>query len=81
MKVKVKKMFNGKVSLRSHVVKDCIRENEPVEVEYGGETMYLSPDDLAVKAFHSGIKIRSKWGNKIYELIDFDWCPNQPKLL
>jgi len=34
-------------------------------------TMYLSPEDLALKGKTSDLVLRSKWGERVYGLIDY----------
>ncbi len=70
--VRVKKLFNDCISLRDHIVKKAIQENDSILVKFRDSQMFLGVNDLR-KGKKSGIKIRSKWGDLEYELIDYKW--------
>jgi len=79
-KVKVKKLYEGKISLRDYIVDEAIKNKEGILVQLtaGGMigTMYLSPEDLALKGKTSDLVLRSKWGERVYGLIDYKWKVN-----
>jgi len=77
-KIKVKKLWNNCVSVRDYDIEKA-KEQGGLIIEFEGEKMMLSKEGLE-KGKPSGVKVRSKWGNKIYELIDFEWKPQQIKL-
>lgn len=76
-KVKVKKMFNGLVDVRDHIVANCVKTQTDLQVKYLDEVMTLGWNEL-----HKGKKypnnFKSKWGGT-YKLIGFEWKPNQEK--
>jgi len=76
-KVKVRKLWNNCVSIRDYDVEKAKKQGGLI-VEFQGEKMFLFKKDLE-RGRPSGVKIRSRWGDKIYELIDFEWKP-QAKL-
>lgn len=74
-KLKVKKTYKGLVELRDYDVKDCIKSDTTIKVEYGGDVMSLSPIQLRddVKAISDIFP--SKNGGKSYKLYGYTWEP------
>ena len=74
-KTKRNKLWNGKISLRDYEVDDAIKAGG-ICIEYNGDTMFLYPSDLK-KGIYNKQKFNSKWGNKEYVLVDYDWKPTK----
>ena len=76
--IKIKRIWNGIVSLRSDVVESLLRKEESarLELDAKGQYMILSLDDLEHKRFQVNKKpFLSKLGTGIYYLIDYKWVP------
>jgi len=72
--VKLKRLYNNIASLRSYVVDNAIKYNEPITVECNGAKMVLTPEQL--KKGDRGTKVfHSKFNNVRYKLVDYKWCP------
>ena len=81
-KVEVKKLWNGRVSLRDYVVDAAIAKPESIMVRYGDDIMILSPMQLEKK--FSMTECVSKYNGKKYKLYDYVWTPaakNQRELI
>jgi len=74
---KVKKLFNGCVSVRNYVIYQCIREHRDLQIKFGKEYMIVPHEKLSKDLFqiHKS-KFRSKYDGQTYELFDFLWQPN-----
>jgi hypothetical protein len=48
-KVEVKKLWNGRVSLRDYIVDDALSKQQGIRVKYKDEMMMLSPGQLEKK--------------------------------
>jgi len=70
MKVRVKKLYNGNISLRSNIVEEAIKNREIVTVMFGNECMCLTPTLLKEGTSDNRI-YRSRFGDLTYKLIDF----------
>lgn len=75
-KIKINRLWNGKVSIRDYVVSKAISKGHGIEVECKGAVMKLKPVDLITKGKVASEKFKSKFGDKEYKLIDFDWKNN-----
>ena len=72
----MEKLFNGHVSVRSHIVEECIRKNKHLLILFRNERMLLHPNELKnFKQFNSAL-FKSKFNGKSYQLYDFAWKPN-----
>lgn len=73
MRIKVKKMYNGHVSVRDYIIKSCRIKKEDLIIEYEEKFMTI-PLGMLTKdngfQFHRR-KFKSKWNDSTYELIDF----------
>ena len=75
MRVKVKKVFNGYVSVRDYVVKKCANKREDLLIEHDDKFMkipfstLIDPSSLHTKEFIS------KYDGSKYTLNDFKWNP------
>ena len=81
-KVEVKKLWNGRVSLRDYIVDDALSKQQGIRVKYKDEMMMLSPGQLEKK--FSMTECTSKYDGKKYKLYDYDWKPadkNQRRLV
>ena len=81
-KVKINRLFNGCASVRSSLIDSAKQNNISLLLECKNETMLLQPKDLDKGRITINKYFISKWDNKPYTLIDFEWkCTNQLKLL
>lgn len=81
-KYPVKKLWNGRVSLRDYIVEKHIRNKEPIKVIYNMDEMVLSVRELEKR--DSMTTVKSKFDGKSYKLYDYIWRPqdkNQGVLL
>lgn len=69
----VKKLWNGRVSLRGYVVDSQIKKNEPIKVTFKNDTMILSVRELMKK--DSMTECTSKFDGTKYKLYDYVWRP------
>lgn len=76
-KVEVKKLWNGRVSLRDYIVDAAIAKPESIMVRYGDDMMILSPMQLEKK--FSMTECISKYDGKPYKLYDYVWKPADKK--
>jgi hypothetical protein len=74
--IKINRLWFGKASIRSCVVDQAIKEKEDLMVSFGGNFMTIPWQDL-----HEGIiskdVFQSKYDNKSYRLVDFNWKPDK----
>jgi hypothetical protein len=80
---KIKRLFNGFASVRSYIVEDCIKNNEGLQILYGGETMTITHAALSGKEpfqIHKK-EFTSKFSGESYELYDFKFKPDEGKQL
>jgi hypothetical protein len=81
MKYKVKKQFNGYVSVRDYIIQKSTKKREPLIIEYLGKIMTIPLNQLqSPYQLHKHI-FKSKFTNKEYELIDFKFIPDKEKQL
>lgn len=80
IKVKVKKIWLGKVSVRDYVVEMAKQRNEDLFICCGNDFMIVDKDEVG-KAKPSITGIKSIYNGKVYGLVDFKWKPNQTKQL
>ena len=87
IKVKVDKIFLGKVSVRDCIYKKALRKKESLGIEHGKEFMFIPYDKLKTAKQYTKDTFKSKFNGKNYKLVDFDWKPykeeniNQGRLL
>ncbi len=81
-KYDVKKLWNGRVSLRDYIVEEQIRKKKSIIVRYQDDTMILSP--LQLEKRDSMTECISKFNGQKYKLYDYVWKPadkNQRELI
>jgi len=76
MKIKVTKTYKGCIELRDYDVQKCIDKKESIKVEYAGDSMVLSPEDLQNNVVSTSALMKSKTGGKDYHLIAYEWNPD-----
>lgn len=82
IKVAVKKMWGGKVSVRSYLVEYGIKTNQPLKIVFEGQEMVILPEKLKnytcenqeFTAKRTDKYIRA--GEK-YKLYDYEWIPQK----
>ena len=75
IKVEVKKIWLGKVSVRDYVYKKALRQKESLGIVHGKEFMIIPYENLKKAKQYTKTTIQSKFNNKTYTLIDFNWKP------
>ena len=86
IKVEVTKIWLGKVSVRDYVYKKALKTKQSLGITHGKEFMIIPYDNLKKAKQYTDTIIQSKFNNKKYRLVDFDWKPykednpNQGKL-
>ena len=60
------------VSIRDYIVDKCIERGESVLIKYNNLQMLLTPDQLE-KGTRGTEKYMSKYDDRVYSLVDFDW--------
>ena len=87
IKVRVDKIFLGKVSVRDYIYKKALRKKESLGIVHGKEYMWIPYDKLKSAKSYTDQNFTSKFNGKKYRLVDFEWKPykdnnpNQEKLL
>lgn len=87
IKVRVDKIFLGKVSVRDYVYKKALRNKDSLGIEHGKEFMIIPYANLKKARQITDQSFTSKFNGKEYKLIDFDWKPykdpnpNQERLI
>ena len=87
IKVRVDKVWLGKVSVRDYIYKKALRKKESLGIEHGNEYMWIPYDKLKSAKSYTDQSFTSKFNGKKYRLVDFEWKPykdtnpNQEKLL
>jgi hypothetical protein len=86
IKVEVTKIWLGKVSVRDYVYKKALKTKQSLGITHGKEFMIIPYENLKKAKQYTDTIIQSKFNNKKYRLVDFDWKPykednpNQGKL-
>lgn len=78
MKIKLTKLYKGNIAdLKDFQVEEAIKKNENYLVEYAGETMTLSPEDLKKKVIATSHLFESKYAEgRDYKLLSYKWNPD-----
>jgi hypothetical protein len=76
-KYDVKKLWNGRVSLRDYIVEDQIKKQKSIMVRYEDDIMILSPMELEKR--DSMTECISKYNGQKYKLYDYVWKPKDNK--
>jgi len=75
IKVEVKKVWLGKVSVREHIYKKALRLKESIGIVHGKEYMFIPYEKLKSAKTYTEEYFKSKFNGKEYRLVDFDWKP------
>jgi len=75
IKVKVDKIFLGKVSVRDYKYKEALRKKDSLGIIHGQEFMIIPYANLKKARQITNQSFKSKFNGKEYKLIDFDWKP------
>ena len=75
IKVEVKKIWLGKVSVREHIYKKALRQKESLGIVHGKEYMFIPYEKLKTAKTYTEQSFKSKYNGKEYRLVDFDWKP------
>ena len=87
IKVEVKKIWLGKVSVREHIYKKALRLKQSLGIVHEKEYMLIPYANLKKARVYTNQIFKSKFNDKSYRLIDFDWKPykqdniNQERLI
>ena len=79
IKVKVKKVWLGKVSVREHIYKKALRLKESLGIVHEKEYMFIPYVNLKKARVYTDQVFKSKYNDKSYRLIDFEWKPWKPE--
>jgi len=70
----VKKLFNGHVSVRSHIIKKCLETKNDLTIKHNGGKMVVKLKDLENAFQFHRHTFQSKYDPSLqYELVDFPW--------
>ena len=75
IKVQVDKVWLGKVSVRDYVYKKALRTKQSLGITHGTEYMFIPYDKLKSAKTYTQETFKSKFNDKTYKLVDFDWKP------
>lgn len=75
IKVEVKKVWLGKVSVREHIYKKALRKKESLGIVHGSEYMFIPYEKLKTAKSYTDQSFTSKYDGKKYRLVDFEWKP------
>ena len=75
IKVQVDKIWLGKVSIRDYVYRKALRKKESLGITHGKEFMIIPYNQLKTAKEYTDQNFQSKFNNKTYRLIDFNWKP------
>lgn len=75
IKVEVTKIWLGKVSVRDYVYKKALKTKQSLGITHGKEFMIIPYENLKKAKQYTDTIIQSKFNNKKYRLVDFDWKP------
>jgi hypothetical protein len=75
IKVEVKKIWLGKVSVREHIYKKALRKKESLGIVHGSEYMFIPYEKLKTAKSYTDQSFTSKYDGKKYRLVDFEWKP------
>ena len=79
IKVQVDKIRLGKVSVRDYIYKKALRKKESLGIVHGKEYMFIPYGDLKKAKQYTDESFKSKFNDKKYRLVDFDWKPFKPE--
>ncbi len=78
-RVKVKKLYKGFASVRDYIIKDCLKKETGIIIEYGNKYMTVPYEKLKSALQLHRKKFESKFSDRKYELIDFKFYPDLEK--
>ena len=87
IKVKVDKVWLGKVSVRDYIYKKALRKKDSLGIIHGKEFMIIPYGQLKKAREYTQKLFMSKFNNQTYKLVDFNWKPyketnpNQERLI
>ena len=87
IKVKVDKVWLGKVSVRDYIYKKALRKKYSLGIIHGKEFMIIPYGQLKKAREYTQKLFMSKFNNQTYKLVDFNWKPykepnpNQERLI
>tara|TARA_R100000656_G_scaffold87923_1_gene63855 strand:+ start:507 stop:773 length:267 start_codon:yes stop_codon:yes gene_type:complete len=87
IKVQVDKIWLGKVSIRDYVYRKALRKKDSLGITHGKEFMIIPYNQLKKAREYTDQNFQSKFNNKTYRLVDFNWKPykepnpNQERLI
>ena len=77
---KALKTFNGYVSVRSTIVKECIKRKQPLCILFNGKSLTLSPKDLETKKHILNPQVFTSKYSGSYQLWDYKWEPENKQV-
>tara|TARA_B100000214_G_C23828852_1_gene563223 strand:+ start:308 stop:577 length:270 start_codon:yes stop_codon:yes gene_type:complete len=75
IKVKVDKIWQGKVSVRDYTYKKALRKKDSLGIIHGKEFMIIPYHNLKKAKQYTNITFNSMYSDKKYRLVDFVWKP------
>ena len=73
---KPKKLFKGYVSVRSYIIDTCLKKKADLIIQHKDDKMTIPYMKLTnLFQFHKK-QFQSKYSNKTYELVDFNFLPD-----
>jgi len=79
IKVQVDKIWLGKVSVRDYIYKKALRKKVSLGIVHGKEYMLIPYANLKKAKQYTDESFKSKFNDKKYRLVDFDWKPFKPE--
>jgi hypothetical protein len=77
MKVKVRKLWHGCVSVKDYEVKKAMDKGEDLTIILGSEQMTV-PHTMLASGYKNSKPMKSKHGTEPYYLVDYPWRPDKP---
>lgn len=79
MHIHCKRLYHGKVDIRSYELKDAFEKKLPIVFHVEGETMTMTlhPHEFNAKALGRSDLTPSKYGGPAYRLISYRWVPDK----
>ncbi len=75
-KVKVKKLYMGHVSIRDYIVEKSLEKQQGIIINFNDRKMTIPLERLKVTFQIHKQKFQSKFSEKKYELLDFEFIPD-----
>ena len=79
MKVKIKRLWHGKASVRDYLVNEALLNHEELHISLIGtnQEMIIPYEDLIKKGTWNKEKFRSKHDFRTYSLVDYEFKPDE----